>query len=154
MAKYFFFVLDEDECAASPCANGLCVNNVGSYHCNCYSGWELFHCDQGKVPVCHVIVSLLAHLNHRFKKAFPITRRPSVLKYLTFLTIQFNWAEIIFMGEVNCLNKRSKSVKIISKILSMFFVQSEKRCLKKKSSAPEMSRFILKNPFMYIVLEF
>lgn len=127
-----FNVSDEDECTASPCANGLCENTVGSYHCNCYSGWELFHCDQGKVPVYHVIVSLLAHLNHRFKKAFLITRRPSVFKYFTFSTIQFNWAEIILMGEVNCLNKRSKSVKIISKILSMFLYTVKKDVLKRK----------------------
>lgn len=52
---------DDDECRAqpSPCANGHCVNTVGSFHCDCDEGYQpspsLTEC-QGecdKAPVWH-----------------------------------------------------------------------------------------------------
>ena len=52
---------DDDECRAqpSPCANGRCINTVGSFHCDCDEGYQpspsLTEC-QGecdKVPVWH-----------------------------------------------------------------------------------------------------
>jgi hypothetical protein len=39
--------LDIDECLASPCFNGTCVNNPGSYTCDCYPGFQGKLCNQG-----------------------------------------------------------------------------------------------------------
>lgn len=32
---------DKDECEQDPCADGTCVNTVGSYKCICPNGMEL-----------------------------------------------------------------------------------------------------------------
>jgi len=34
------FVSDIDECETNPC-DQLCTNNLGSYSCSCYSGYQL-----------------------------------------------------------------------------------------------------------------
>lgn len=38
-----FIIPDVDECALNPnvCLNGLCVNNMGSYSCNCEPGYSV-----------------------------------------------------------------------------------------------------------------
>ena len=33
--------VDKDECEQDPCADGTCVNTVGSYKCICPNGMEL-----------------------------------------------------------------------------------------------------------------
>ena len=48
-SKFIYLVLirlngllpDKDECERNPCANGKCVNTVGSYRCICPDGMEL-----------------------------------------------------------------------------------------------------------------
>lgn len=40
---------DINECQfKSNCKNGHCINTHGSYHCNCFHGWEGIKCDQKK----------------------------------------------------------------------------------------------------------
>lgn len=42
-------ILDFDECQFSPCQNnGTCVNTVGSYICDCTTGWKDQNCLNGK----------------------------------------------------------------------------------------------------------
>ena len=39
---------DIDECASDPCGNGgSCSDEVDSYTCNCYSGYEGVNCETG-----------------------------------------------------------------------------------------------------------
>lgn len=39
---------DNDECTSYPCQNnGTCVNNVGSYSCECLEGWMGDVCEIG-----------------------------------------------------------------------------------------------------------
>lgn len=46
----YFCALDVNECTTYfPCLNnGTCVNNEGSYHCNCTLGWQGSDCEKGK----------------------------------------------------------------------------------------------------------
>jgi len=37
---------DVDECAGTPCVHGTCANNIGSFSCDCDTGWEGDTCDQ------------------------------------------------------------------------------------------------------------
>lgn len=48
--KYLLIVADVDECQMfRPCHNnGSCLNNNGSYECDCLKGWEGQHCDKGR----------------------------------------------------------------------------------------------------------
>lgn len=39
--KVFVFLPDTDECELDPCADGTCVNTIGSYKCICPNGMEL-----------------------------------------------------------------------------------------------------------------
>lgn len=50
-SKNFNFSLDFNECIIKvPCENnGTCINNHGSYECNCEDGWRGKHCDIGKL---------------------------------------------------------------------------------------------------------
>ena len=45
------FPTDVDECHAfNPCYNNAaCLNNNGSYTCNCTEGWQNYLCDKGKI---------------------------------------------------------------------------------------------------------
>lgn len=37
---------DIDECAAKPCQNGLCIDRIGDYQCDCTgTGYEGEHCE-------------------------------------------------------------------------------------------------------------
>lgn len=47
---FFFFCPDFNECeVANLCEhNGTCINNNGSYICNCTDGWQGQHCKDGK----------------------------------------------------------------------------------------------------------
>lgn len=43
-----FFSVDVNECDFNPCENnGTCVNNNGSYTCNCTDGWKNRNCIEG-----------------------------------------------------------------------------------------------------------
>ena len=42
--------LDIDDCAEKPCRNdGVCVDQVNDYRCDCESGYEGKDCETGKV---------------------------------------------------------------------------------------------------------
>ena len=45
-----YLLLDVNECKVKdPCIhNGTCINNNGSYVCDCTSGWQGKHCEDGK----------------------------------------------------------------------------------------------------------
>lgn len=51
MGVYFnslFLSSDVNECDFNPCENnGTCVNNNGSYTCNCTDGWKNKNCIEG-----------------------------------------------------------------------------------------------------------
>ena len=36
---------DFDECEASPCVNGECVDIINGYICECAPGWTGTHCE-------------------------------------------------------------------------------------------------------------
>lgn len=38
---------DVDECAYLPCQEGLCINTVGSFHCDCSDGYAGPNCSNG-----------------------------------------------------------------------------------------------------------
>lgn len=46
---YLYNLTDFDECTVlDPCKNnGTCVNNVGSYECQCTNGWQGQDCEHG-----------------------------------------------------------------------------------------------------------
>lgn len=40
--------VDKNECEVSPCQNnGTCINNDGSYSCDCSAGWTGHDCETG-----------------------------------------------------------------------------------------------------------
>lgn len=44
------FVVDVNECDFVPCKNnGTCINNNGSYVCDCIYGWQGRTCDDGNI---------------------------------------------------------------------------------------------------------
>lgn len=45
-----FLFSDENECyILKPCKHdGICINNNGSYVCNCTKGWQGHDCEEGK----------------------------------------------------------------------------------------------------------
>ena len=45
----FFFCVDIDECASSPCVNGDCVDEVSGYTCVCPAGYRGVLCDESKL---------------------------------------------------------------------------------------------------------
>lgn len=47
------YVVDVNECDFAPCNNnGTCINNNGSYVCECIDGWKGQHCEDGKIQNC------------------------------------------------------------------------------------------------------
>ena len=44
------FILEVNECETlNPCKHGgVCVNENGTYHCECPEGWRGLNCDVGK----------------------------------------------------------------------------------------------------------
>ena len=68
------YVLEIDECEASPCVNGECVDKLLDYECRCERGWNGTNCDEGKLlntfwylPPFHVIsTSIIIHKKHFF----------------------------------------------------------------------------------------
>jgi len=53
------YVIDIDECLKTPCQNGgLCVNNNGSYTCNCSAGFTGKDCEKGSIYNHNIYVSL------------------------------------------------------------------------------------------------
>lgn len=51
-----------DECQLTELCkhNGTCINNNGSYVCNCEDGWQGQHCEDGKL----CLFSFMRHLNY------------------------------------------------------------------------------------------
>ena len=53
MNEEFFnliLIIDVDECVTDPCKNGAtCVDQVGSYRCNCVAGYTGSNCETSKV---------------------------------------------------------------------------------------------------------
>ena len=53
---------DIDECLDDPCQNGAtCMNNFGSFHCNCTEGWQGQNCEIGEktlypLPICMILI--------------------------------------------------------------------------------------------------
>jgi hypothetical protein len=45
---WVFYILDVDDCADSPCANGECIDGVNSYECRCTPGYEGKQCETSK----------------------------------------------------------------------------------------------------------
>jgi hypothetical protein len=50
---FFSFISDVNECEKfSPCQNnGTCINNNGSYACNCTEGWQGYDCENGNFQI-------------------------------------------------------------------------------------------------------
>ena len=55
VGKYLYVVRclsDIDECASNPCENGgSCVDDVGSFLCNCSAGYSDFVCSTGRPDI-------------------------------------------------------------------------------------------------------
>lgn len=47
------YFVDVDECEITELCkhNGTCINNNGSYICNCTDGWQGQHCEDGQYKV-------------------------------------------------------------------------------------------------------
>jgi hypothetical protein len=54
LLKTYSFFVDKNECNVfERCKNnGTCLNNNGSYVCNCTEGWKGHDCEEGKVYNC------------------------------------------------------------------------------------------------------
>lgn len=51
-------VIDINECNGKPCKNGAtCVNTVGSYRCQCASGYNGQNCQSGTVATFNFFIS-------------------------------------------------------------------------------------------------
>ena len=51
-------IIDVDECLLNDLCghNGTCINNNGSYVCDCTDGWHGQHCENGKVFLNYIAV--------------------------------------------------------------------------------------------------
>ena len=57
LLKYYFILLDVDECTEHPCINnGTCVKYDGSYRCQCIQGWTGQNCEIGMSYLTYTIV--------------------------------------------------------------------------------------------------
>ena len=47
--SWIYIFTDVNECDMDPCANnGTCINNNGSYSCDCDDGWQGYTCTEGE----------------------------------------------------------------------------------------------------------
>lgn len=53
ICEHKFIFVDVDECEITELCkhNGTCINNNGSYICNCTDGWQGHHCEDGQYNV-------------------------------------------------------------------------------------------------------
>lgn len=48
LSNDYVYFIDKNECEQSPCRhNGTCINNQGSYKCDCTVGWKGKDCNTG-----------------------------------------------------------------------------------------------------------
>lgn len=60
-----FLFSDENECyILKPCQHdGICINNNGSYVCNCSKGWQGHDCEEGTEQLfSDIVMSLTDHV--------------------------------------------------------------------------------------------
>ncbi len=88
--NFVFFPLlhsEIDECASTPCVNGLCQDQLNGYICFCFPGWTGTNCDVGKYLLTLTVFTYLPFLayliwNWRHQKGwFPPDSNPVPLAH-------------------------------------------------------------------------
>ena len=60
-----------DFCDPNPCRDGLCLNEMDGYVCNCFQGFKGIHCDQpDESAIENVLLPVLAKLNQQNNSSF------------------------------------------------------------------------------------
>lgn len=58
--KIIFFV-DIDDCVNNPCDNGVCIDGVSGFTCNCEgTGFQGYFCEIGKLQ-CNFVLLFMVH---------------------------------------------------------------------------------------------